>query len=254
MTDREILEYIDSGANYYVSMFGKAEHMEIVDKGCYSYVRPKASEHGIRIIYNVHIDDLPNEQREAVTAEIKALGMPVWIDLLATDEVFQSVFGKEKVHGQTILADDDEVYMAILPDEVIHRQICKHKVVTAHSEKEFSIWAKIANDVLAHGYPDMHPVYHYALCKMGLMKCYIAYCGNIPVSVAAIMDNNGIASLEFVATVPEMRRQGFAKLVCERAVLDAFADGSRIITVRAVDARAARLYQSIGFKTYNHAI
>lgn len=49
------------------------------------------------------------------------------------------------------------------------------------------------------------------------MKCYILYHDDAPVSVASIMDNNGAASLEFVGTVPEMRRRGFAKAVCEKA-------------------------------------
>ena len=53
MTERDIIKHINDGANYYVSLFGKAEHMEIIDKGCYSYVKPKADEYGISIIFNV---------------------------------------------------------------------------------------------------------------------------------------------------------------------------------------------------------
>lgn len=44
MTEREILQCIDDGANFYVSLFGRAEHMEIVDKGFYSYVKPTGDE------------------------------------------------------------------------------------------------------------------------------------------------------------------------------------------------------------------
>ena len=82
------------------------------------------------------------------------------------------------------------------------------------------------------------------------MKCYILYHDDTPVSVAAIMDNNGVASLEFVGTISEMRRKGFAKAVCEKAVSDAFDDDASIVTVRAINRTAARLYQSIGFKAY----
>lgn len=100
----------------------------------------------------------------------------------------------------------------------------------------------------------MHPVYHYPLCEKGLMQCYVLYDGDIPVSVASIMNNNGIASLELVATIPEMRRRGFSKTVCEKAVCDTFSSGAKIITVRAVNAAAGRLYQSMGFKVYNYAL
>ena len=69
-----------------------------------------------------------------------------------------------------------------------------------------------------------------------------------------VIDNDGIASLEFVATVPEMRRRGFAREVCEKAIYDAFMDGAKIVTVRAINAVAGKVYQSIGFKAYNYAI
>lgn len=100
----------------------------------------------------------------------------------------------------------------------------------------------------------MHPVYHYPLCEKGLMQCYVLYDGNTPISVASIMNNDGIASLELVAAIPEMRRRGFAKAVCEKVICDTFARGAKIITVRAVNAAAGRLYQSMGFMAYNYAI
>lgn len=97
----------------------------------------------------------------------------------------------------------------------------------------------------------MHPVHHYPLCRDGLIDCYILYAGGIPASVAATMNDGGNVSLEFVSTVPEMRRRGYAQIVCKKAVSDAFGAGACIVTVRAV---ASRLYQSIGFTPYNHAI
>jgi len=62
MTNREILQQIDDGANYYVSLFAEAIHMEKVDKEFYSCIKPKAGEQGISFIYNVHLNDLPPEK------------------------------------------------------------------------------------------------------------------------------------------------------------------------------------------------
>ena len=78
-------------------------------------------------------------------------------------------------------------------------------------------------------------------------------CGK-PVAVSAILDNSGIASLEFVATIPEMRRKGYAKAICEKAIHDAFTDGAKIITVRAINLAASQLYKSLGFEVYNYAL
>lgn len=254
MTEKEILTHINDGANYYISMFGKAEHMETIHKEFYSYVQPKENQQGISIIYNVHIDKLPHEKQKELVAEMKALSMPIWLDLLAPDEVFSMIFGKGKVHGQTMFADDDEVYMALLPHEKTASAVSAEKIVKVQSPEEFAVWTKIANDILANGYPHMHPIYHYPLCRDGFLKCYILYHQGIPASVASIMDNNGIASLEFVATIPEMRRQGLARAVCEMAVEEAFWDGAEIVTLRAIDAVAGKLYHTMGFRAYNYVI
>ena len=60
--------------------------------------------------------------------------------------------------------------------------------------------------------------------------------------------------LNLVAAIPEMRRRVLQKAVCEKGHLRHFARGAKIITVRAVNAAAGRLYQSMGFKAYNYAI
>ncbi len=254
MTESEIIRHINDGANYYVSLFGRAEHMENIDKGFYSYVKPKADEYGISIIYNVHLDNLLSEEQRVIISEMKELQMPIWLDLTVSDEVFFQVFGRDKVHGQTKFNDNDEIYMALLPDEKEKNSVSSEKIVRVRTEEEFATWTKIANDVLANGYPDMHPSYHYPLCRDGIMKCYILYNEGEPVAVASVIDNDGIASLEFVATIPEMRRRGFAREVCEKAVYDAFMDGAKIVTVRAIDAVAGKVYQSIGFRAYNYVI
>lgn len=254
MTEKEILSHIDSGANFYISMFGNAQHMETVNKPFYSYIRPKADEHGISLVYNIHIDNLPIEQQKEIIAEIKSLNMPTWLDLLATDEVFFLFTGNERTHGQTVFSENDEIYMAMLPDEKPDCDVNHVEIMKANSAEEFANWTQVPNDILAGGYPDMHPVYHYHLCEEEIMKCYMIYHDGVPVSAAATMDNHGIVSLEFVATIPEMRRKGYAKAVCTKAVRDAFSDGAQIVTVRAINGIAAKLYESIGFKAYNYTL
>lgn len=254
MTEKEIIKYIDDGANFYISIFGNAEHMEMVDCNFYRYVKPKSDEHGISFIYDVRLNDLSKEHQMEVVSEIKTLRMPIWLDLSSSDELFSLFFGKNKVHGQTVFDENDEVYMALLPTEKPNYQTRCDKIVRVQTSDEFATWAEINNSILAGGLPDMHPIFHYPLCQNGLMKCYIAYNGDKPVAVSSILDNNGIASLEFVATIPEFRRNGYAKAVCEKAIDDAFADGAMIVTARAINFVASRLYDSIGFRAYNYAL
>lgn len=253
MTDHEIVRYIDSGANYYVSLFGNAPHMKKVDREYYSYIEPKTDEYGISFVYNVHIDDLPLDRKKEVISEIKSLRMPVWLDLISSDETFFLFFGKEKLHGQTVFAENDEIYMAVLPEEKTDCCGTDNSIIKVRSAQEFAVWAQIANDVLSGGAPDIHPAHHFPLCEKGMLNCYMMYRDNTPVSVAAIMNDHNIASLEFVATIPEMRRKGLARAVCEKAVCDAFSNGAKIVTVRAINLAAANLYRSVGFKAYNYA-
>ncbi|MDE7293158.1 MAG: GNAT family N-acetyltransferase [Oscillospiraceae bacterium] len=250
MTNKEIIRHIDEGANYYVGMFGEAVHMEKVDKEYYSYVKPKPGEEGISFIYNVRINDLPAEQMKAVIAEMKSMNMPIWLSLFISDEAAFIFSGKKPAHEKREPCEDDEVYLAMLPEE--QREYCEnnHKIIKVQTAEEFALWARMVNDILAGGHTDIHPVNHFIWCEKMGVKCYILYHDNIPVSVTAIMDNNGAASLEFVGTVPEMRGKGFARAVCSKAVSDAFANGASIITIRAINRKAERLYQSVGFKTY----
>lgn len=251
MTTKDIIKHIDNGANYYVSLFGEAAHMERFDKKFYSYVTPKNGEQGISFIYNVHINDLPAEQMKTVVSEIKSMNMPIWFGMDLSDEAVYAFTGKKSALENREPKEDDEIYLAMLPEEKPEYQKNNHKIIKVHTAEEFSVWAQMANDIFAGGHTDIHPVNHYIWCEKMGVKCYILYHDGIPVSMSSIMDNNGVDSLEFVGTVPEMRGKGFAKAVCEKAVNDAFADGASIITIRAINRAVARLYQSIGFKAYN---
>ena len=254
LTQQEIIRHINNGADHYVRLFGQAEHMEIVDRTFYSLVRPKGSVHGISMVFQVRLEGLPSAKQQELIAEIKALHVPVWFDLTASDELHRLFFSCEKRHGQTVLDDDDEVYLALLPEQAPCAAASAYSIVNVQTAEEFALWARMCNDLFANGAPDVHPLYHYPLCQHNLMKCYIAYVHDQPAAIGAIMNNHGIASLEFVATVPEWRRRGLARALCDKAIHDTFADGAKIITVRAINAGASRLYQSVGFTAYNYAL
>jgi ribosomal protein S18 acetylase RimI-like enzyme len=249
MTDKEIIGYINDGANYYVSLFGRAKHMNCVEKDYYSYIFPKENEKGISFVYNVKIGDLNDKEKINIIEEIRSLKMPIWWDLKSIKALYKTLYGEKKVIG-TI--DDEELYMAIIPDD----KICKSEVTNVSIKKvdnqeSFRIWANFANDILNNGYPDIHPEYHYNLCCDKLMDCYLCFENDILVSTATTMNNCGIASLEFVATKPEYRQKGFAQHICIHAIYESFKKEIKIITLRVVNYEAKELYKKLGFKIYN---
>lgn len=58
MLDQQIIKYIDNGANYYLKLFGKAENMEMVDNGFYTYIRPLEGQIGVNFVFDIRIENL----------------------------------------------------------------------------------------------------------------------------------------------------------------------------------------------------
>lgn len=244
MTDREVAGYINRGANYYVGLLGRAEHMERIDRAFYSLIRPKGDVHGVRFVFNVRLDGLPPEERRALVTEIQGLDMPVWLDLGSAYGVGEGDASPREP------SPEDEVYLAMLPKGQ-PAYSASDGTVEVRTPQEFAQWAGVVNRVLSGGREDVHPRYHYPLCRDGLLRCYMARGRNgEAVSVAAGAVDREAVSLELVATLPEYRRQGLARTVCHRAVAEAFSAGARIVTVRAADGTAAALYRSLGFSAY----
>jgi len=223
MTESEILWHINEGTECYLDFLGDGEHMIAVDNGRYKTICPKEREKGVRFVYRV--------RHEADAAEIAALNMPVWWGLQGDEESYMAV---------TDIANVPEFGMA--------------DVREVGSACEFEIWAEAVNAYLHEGYPYIHPRNHYKHCETGRLRCYALYEGAAPVAFAAILNNGGICSLEFVVTHPDRRRKGHAKAVCERAVREAFKRGAKMVTLRASNPGTKELYTALGFKSYNHAI
>lgn len=254
MTRREIIKHIDNGANFYISLFGRAEHMTMTDNGLFATVQPKAGEQGISFVYNIRIEHLDTSRQIEVVNQIHLLRRPIWLNLLASDQVTRLIFGKPRVHGQTEFGEEDEIYEAMLPEDAPSPADCNAQVMQVTTPESFALWTQIVNGLLSEGRQDIHPRGHYSLCREGLLRCYLLYQDGEITAAAAVADNHGIDSLEFVCVQPDFRRQGFGAAICRYAAAEAFANGAKILTVRANSLAAAKLYQSVGFQIYNDAI
>lgn len=252
MTPREILRHIDNGAEHFLLTLADAPHMTCIDADGYTVIHPNAGEEGVSFVCGLQLSALSTEESASLIARAKAEGLPVWFPLLATNEQFQQFFGRARIHDAPLSADD-EVYMALLPHEVTAEPLA-HPVIRATDSISFSDCAAVINAVLSVGRPDLHPVHHLHLMKTGRIHAHVLYHNSNPVSAAITMSNGGIASLEFVATLPEYRHRGYAEAVCRQAVQDELTRGATLITVRAVNPTVARLYERLGFNAYNYAL
>jgi GNAT superfamily N-acetyltransferase len=252
MNSLQIMKYIDDGANFYCRQLGNASHMEFVNNGYYSMIYPKEGQEGGTSLFDVTLDHLDDEQALKKVKEIKDRNVHTWWGLCLSDRIYNMVWGKDRpVLTPEQIENGDEFYMAIFSNQkpVYSKPVDDITIQLVTTLEEFSIWADICNAVLHGGYPIVHRINHYDICKNGIMPCYIGYYQGKPVAVSSILNNNGASSLEFVATLEEFREKGLAKALCQRAVDDAFSSGANIITTRAF-ADAKNLYKSLGFKIY----
>jgi ribosomal protein S18 acetylase RimI-like enzyme len=251
MERAEICRYIDEGANFYLRLLGDAEHMEYCSNGYYSVIRPKPGEEGGTSLFDIRLGLLPDDEIERKITEIKQMNLHTWWGFNLSEKV-QNILWKGQQRPQPLPEpNDEEACMALLPEEkpVYGKWNSSITVKKVDNAEDFRVWATISNQVLHSGYSIMHPINHYHLSKAGIMPCYIAYDNKTPAAVAAIMNNHEISSLEFVATLQEYRRKGLANAVCYKAIEDAFQNGSKIITLRALPA-GKRLFLTLGFRIY----
>lgn len=252
MNNSEIMKLIDDGANFYCRQLGNASHMEFVNNGYYSMIYPKEGQEGGTSLFDITLEHLDDEEALLKINEIKSLNVHTWWGLCLPEKIADLIWRKDRpILSPKQHEDDEEFNMAIFPEEkpiyIENSEDITIKPVT--TVDEFVIWADICNLVLHGGYPIIHRVNHFEICKEGIMPCYVGYYQGKPASVSAILNNNGISSLEFVGTLGDFRKKGLALALCQKAVEDAFANGSKIITTRAF-ADAKNLYKSLGFKIY----
>jgi ribosomal protein S18 acetylase RimI-like enzyme len=220
--------------------------MESVDNGVCREIRPKEGENGINFIYDLRLEELSDEESKARITEMKGRSIPIWWPL-CSEKVQRLIHGDNYVPQPP--TGSDEFYMALLPESQPDDISVNAAINQVKTAADFKIWAGMVNQIFANGYQDIHPVNHYHWCVKGWLIPYIAFIGGTHAAVASVLNNNGVASLEFVGTLPEFRRQGLARVVSVKAVRDIFANGAKIVTLRAFYP-AVQLYQSMGFHIY----
>lgn len=253
MDNAEIMKLIDSGANFYCRQLGNASHMEFKRFEHYSMIYPKPGERGGTSVFDVTLEGLDDSEAALVIDEIKSLNEHTWWGLCLSDRIYRLIFGAPRpLLSEEEHENAEEIYMALFPEErtVDPRESERvSSVARVASREEFAVWADLCNQVLHDSYPIIHRVNHHEICRTGIMNCYLAYLHGEPAGTAAILNDGEVASLEFVATLPQFRKQGVARSVCQRAVDEAFLGKSKVITTRAFQP-AKDLYKAMGFRIY----
>jgi ribosomal protein S18 acetylase RimI-like enzyme len=100
---------------------------------------------------------------------------------------------------------------------------------------------------LAYGNQDGRLERTLAPMPADLLRAYRADVDGEPASVALALDHDGDCGVSFVATAPRLRRQGHARRVMQRVLVDARDRGLTTTTLQATDL-GERLYHALGYR------
>jgi len=243
----EILKIVDEGADFYLRIMGQAAHMKIVDNGIYEYMRSISDINNLSSVYNVRLDHLSDDEMLKAIAEIKAKNTHTWFPLAASERVCDYLYGKNIRKKYTI--NDLEIYGVMLTDNTpkISNIAEDLDILEIRTMNEFERWCDIDNNIEHNGTIIFYPKNHFHLIKSGKMRCFLGCIGEKAVATCAILDNDGVCSLEFVSVLPEFRLKGYAKKMCVHALQSAFVKKIQSVSVRAI-GDGCTLGKSLGFE------
>ena len=227
MDKKTALRYIDEWGNFYLRMLGEADSLELIENDVYTMLRPKQGEWAS--IFNIRLEGLDDDNLIKTVNEIKAMKKHVWWNQYS-DRVNAVVFPEGRREPTPI---DDEVFAVMMPDEKPSYQDETIAVQRAKTLDDFEIFHSVCFD------KTFSPGNYLSLHQREMIRCYIGYQDETPVSVTAVLTNGRIFSLELTSTLSEYRRKGFAAAVCRTAINEAFCEGAEVVTVRAGGGPAA---------------
>jgi len=248
MDNKVIIERIVQGMDYYSEFLAEPSHMEHYDDGMCAWINPKEGANGASVVYKAYFGDKPDEEIRQIVSSYRKKGMPnEWfLTPLSTPKHIRGLLTEIdiKVSG-------DSFGMALPPEkmDIAHWEKIESRVTVrqVNSKDEFFTWANLVNDVLFN-YQILDPEHYYSLFRKGRIICFLGY-DDEPAAASAILNDNGNATLEFIATKPEHRRKGMGTAVCRAAIKQMLENGAKCISLRGTP-EGMLLYKSLGFEKY----
>ena len=195
MDKKTALRYIDEWANYYLRILGEADNLELVEKDLYTILQPKDGKWAS--IFDVRLDDLNEEELIKTVNEIKSMNRHVWWNQYS-DRVNSVVFPEGR---REPTPDDDEVFAVMEAGEMPTYHDETIIVKRAEMPLDFKAFYTICFD------KTLSADNLYSLYQKDMIRCYIGYINEAPVSATAVLKNDTIYSLELASTLSEQRKK-----------------------------------------------
>jgi GNAT superfamily N-acetyltransferase len=252
MENHEIIEHIVHGGNYYLDILAMPSNKKKNSDEYCTWIKPKEGiKHGPIGVYKINFGNKTDDEIRQIVQKYRDNGVPnYWfITPLSVPNHLRNILQELNV---TV---GDNKGMAILPEQY---EQTRHNAVKCNSQitvkrvrdkHDFITWANIANTALFEE-PMCDPEQYYPLCNNGIIKCFLGYFNDKPVSTSMVFKtDNGIGRLDWISTLPDYRKKGIGTAVCLAGMEQLIKDDAFIITLCATQMGVS-LYESLGFKIY----
>jgi len=236
------LDLVNQGIDLFWTTLATARNMEI-HTGDIDYVTSTLSECPAQI-FNMRLGpDTADQRLREIVRDMEAGVLPRSI-LVSPHSTPGNLIALLEAHGFSIEAAG--MCMAMdLEDWPVPSPDGSH-VVLAQNHDMLSDWMTIVN--YAFTGRQVMGFWQFAdLFDLASTNFFIGVAHNRPVATAMTIDDCGVATLEFVSTLPRYRNQGLGTAVTVAALLHIRERGIKTVTLRAGPG-AINLYKRIGFK------
>lgn len=222
--------------------------VELHERPGLQWIMPVKGAKGPMLAFSPQLDRLAEELNALIVGIRSGEIPPRW--LITPDVPLQETVSLLEQNGfRNLAAEAPEPEPAMLlckHDFCSHRTGCRTvECRQVRSAEDFRIWVDIVNTAL-HGWEMIDAQHYYPWVQNEHFRIYLGEAEGVPVSSAATIQTGEEASLEFVSTLQEYRRQGAAAAVCSTALEELFANGVSSVSLSACDG-AAPLYEGLGF-------
>jgi GNAT superfamily N-acetyltransferase len=246
---------IVQGMELYFRTFALADNI-CLHTGDIEWIFPKPDSAGPSIVFKVSLDErIVKTRLEELAPDLKAGVIPsLWVisptstPSNVVDYLLSIGFksGLDSKHPEPGMALDIDGFSAE------SKSGSNIEIKKVESLTEFAAWIDVVNEAL-HGWKLLNTEHYYPWLHHNPLTFYLGYHNGTPVATLATIQDGITASVEFVSTLKEHRRQGAATALCIEAVKDLQMKGAKTVTLRS-STGGIPVYTKIGFKPYYEQI
>lgn len=250
MDKQYYIDCIVKGVIRYFHIFAQSGNIEN-HRGSLEWIKPIQGETGPSIVYGVKLK--ADEDIDMILKDIRDGIIPSFWYILpdAAPGNIADILKEKGFVGEIPANPEEREYGMALDLQNTNEWINTNpsiKVKRVNDYSDFQHWIYIVNSAL-HRCNLIDAEHYFTWVLQSNLSFYIGYLNGVPISTAATITDQDNASLEFVSTLEEYRRQGACTAVCVEALKQLKAQNIKTVILGS-SPEATSIYKRLGFVPY----